>query len=61
MSKIHIHEIDVRMTADREHVESFLNSLNGDVIAIIPNVHNILGSNLIGVDFLWVVEKDRES
>jgi hypothetical protein len=61
MSKIHIHEIEVRMTEDREQVEKFLNSLNGEVIAIIPNVHNILGGNFVGVNFLWVVEKEKES
>lgn len=57
MGKIHIHEIEVRMTEDRETVENFLNSLEGEILAVIPNVHNIWGSNQIGVDFLWVVER----
>ncbi len=46
------------MTEDRETVEKFLNSLEGEVIAVIPNVHNIWGSNQVGIDFLWVVERE---
>jgi hypothetical protein len=60
MNHIHIHEIEVTMTEDRERIETILNSLEGEVLAIIPNVHNIWGSNHIGVDFLWVVEREKE-
>jgi hypothetical protein len=58
MGKIHVHEIEVRMTEDRETVENFLNSLEGEILAVIPNVHNIWGTQHVGVDFLWVVERE---
>lgn len=60
MGKMHVHEIGVRMTEDRERVEEFLNSLQREIIAVIPNVHSISAFNIVGVDFLWVVERDRD-
>jgi hypothetical protein len=60
MSKLHIHEIEVTMTQDRERVETFLNSLEGEIIAIIPNVHSISAVGHVGVDFLWIVEREKD-
>jgi hypothetical protein len=59
MKKFHIHEVGVRMTEDRDAVQDFLNTLEGEVIAIIPNVHSVSTIGHVGVDFLWVVEKDN--
>ena len=43
------------MTADQAKLEQFLNSLEGEVVAIIPNVTlSLTGPE---VDFLLVVEK----
>jgi len=43
------------MTTDQTKLEQFLNSLEGEVVAIVPNV----GVGLTGphVDFLLIVEK----
>ena len=61
MKKLHIHEIEVRMTQDRERVEAFLNSLKVEVVAIIPNVHVSWNAGFGGgVDFLWIVERETE-
>jgi len=43
------------MTTDEARLEQFLNSLEGEVVAIVPNV--TLGLTSPRVDFLLVVEK----
>ena len=51
------HRFDLRMTADQSKLVQFLNSLEGEIFAIIPNVTVtpfILTSRL---DFLLIVEK----
>jgi hypothetical protein len=37
-AKYRVHRFDFRMTADQGKLEQFLNSLGGEIIAIIPNV-----------------------
>ena len=51
-----VHRFDVRMTRDQSRLEQFLNNLNGEVIAIIPNVQ-IQPFWVHKVDFLLIVEK----
>lgn len=54
--KYKVHRFNLRMTADQKELEVFLNSLAGEIIAIIPNV--TLGAFWMHrVDFLLVVEK----
>ena len=56
-AKYRVHRFDLRMTTDQSKLELFLNSLEGEIIAIIPNVSVtpiILTSR---VDFLLIVEK----
>ena len=51
-----VHRFDITMAKDQGRLEQFLNSLSGDVIAIVPNV-------TIGffwahrVNFLLVIER----
>ena len=55
-NKYRIHRFDLRMTADQSKLEQFFNSLEGEIIAIIPNV--TMGFFWIPrVDFLLIVEK----
>jgi len=55
-AKYRVHRFDIRMTADQTKLEQFLNSLEGEIIAIIPNV--TMGFFWIHrVDFLLIVEK----
>jgi hypothetical protein len=49
-----VHRFNIRMTRDRGRLERFLNDLEGEVVAIIPNVTPIPATF---VDFLLVVEK----
>jgi hypothetical protein len=56
--KYRVHRFDVRMTSDQNKLEQFLNSLEGEVVSIIPNV--TLGFMWAHrVDFLFIVEKLR--
>jgi len=45
------------MTADQSKLEQFLNSLEGEIIAIIPNVSPVPFTFHAKVDFLLIVEK----
>jgi len=52
-----VHRFDLRMTEDQSKLEQFLDSLECEIVAIIPNVTVtpfILTSH---VDFLLIVEK----
>ena len=54
--KYKVHRFNIRMTADQDKLEQFLNGLKGEVITIIPNVSP--GPFLVPtVDFLLIVEK----
>lgn len=54
--KYRVHRFDIRMTTDQSKLEQFLNSLEGEVIAIVPNV-NLSVFWAHRVDFLLIVEK----
>jgi len=49
-----VHHFNIRMTQDQGKLERFLNSLEGEVVAIIPNVTPIPATF---VNFLLIVEK----
>jgi hypothetical protein len=51
-----VHRFDVKMAKDQDKLERFLNDLDGEVLAITPNV--TIGPFWIPqVDFLYIVEK----
>ena len=52
--KYRVHRFNIRMTADQTKLEQFLNSLEGEVVAIIPNITPVPATF---VDFLLIVEK----
>ena len=52
--KYRVHRFDIRMTTDQSRLEQFLNSLQGEVVSIIPNV---TWAPKTQVDFLLIVEK----
>ena len=54
--KYRVHKFNISMTKDQSKLEQFLNSLEGDVVAIIPNVTWVPKTQ---VDFLLIVEKLR--
>ena len=52
--KYRVRRFNIRMTADQTRLEQFLNSLEGEVVAIIPNVTPVPATF---VNFLLIVEK----
>jgi hypothetical protein len=59
VAKYRIHRLDIRMTSEESRLEQFLNSLEGEVVAIIPGVLPKFTYGGMGakVFFLWIVEK----
>ena len=56
-----IHRFDLNMEKDQDKLKQFLNSLTGEVVAIIPNVKPTfkpMGATA-KIDFLLIVEKYR--
>jgi hypothetical protein len=55
-TKYRVHRFDLSMTKDQGKLELFLNSLEGEIVAIIPNVAlSVFWAHK--VDFLLIVEK----
>jgi len=54
--KYRVHRFDIRMTTDQGKLEQFLNNLQGEVIAVVPNV-TIKAFWVHQVDFLLIIEK----
>ena len=59
--KYKVHRFDLKMTADPCYLEQFLNSLKGEIVAIIPNVTPVPFTWHVKVDFVLVVEKQLET
>ena len=57
--KYRVHRFNLKMTEDQSQLEAFLNSLKGDVVAIIPNVAPVPFTWHAKVDFVLIVEKIR--
>jgi hypothetical protein len=51
-----VHRFDLKMTSQQGNLERFLNSLEGEIVAIIPNV-TMKAFWVHEVDFLLIVEK----
>jgi len=52
--KYRVHQFNLSMTTGQQRLEQFLNSLDGEVVAIIPNVTPFPATI---VNFLLIVEK----
>jgi hypothetical protein len=52
--KYRVHHFNIRMTSEQGKLEQFLNSLEGEVVAIIPNVTPFPATF---VNFVLIVEK----
>ena len=53
-ARYRVHRFGLSMTRDQSKLEQYLNSLEGEVVAIIPNVTPVPATF---VDFLLIVEK----
>ena len=52
--KYRVHRFNLSMTKDQSKLEQFLNGLEGEVAAVIPNVTPVPATY---VDFVLIVEK----
>ena len=52
--KYRVHRFNLSMTKDQSKLEQFLNGLEGEVVAVIPNVTPVPATY---VDFVLIVEK----
>jgi hypothetical protein len=55
--KYRVHRFNLKMTEDQDKLEQFLNSLEGEVVTIIPNATVTPFTWATQVDFLLIVEK----
>jgi hypothetical protein len=60
--KYKVHRFDIDMTKGPNKLEEYLNSLKGEIVAIIPNIKKTTLAQIYGVtkkiDFLLIVEKN---
>ena len=54
--KYKVHKFEIKMTKDQLKLEQYLNSLEGEIIAIIPNVA-FQAFWVHRINFLYIVEK----
>ena len=59
--KYKVHKLEIHMEEDQLKLEDFLNRLQGEIVAIIPNNKKITLAQIYGVtrkvNFLLIVEK----
>jgi len=59
--KYKVHKLEINMEKDQNKLEEYLNTLQGEVISIIPNNKKMSLLQIYGVtykvDFLLIVEK----
>jgi len=53
-TKYRVHRFSLNMTEDQSRLEQFLNSLEGEIVSIVPNV---TWFPKVQVDFVLIVEK----
>jgi len=54
-----IHRFDINMEKDQDKLKQFLNTLRGEIVAIIPNTKptfQLMGATA-KTDFLYIIEK----
>ena len=56
MSCYQVHRFDLKMTKDKGNLERFLNSLEGEVVSVVPNI-TMRAFWVHVVDFVLVVER----
>lgn len=59
--KYRVHRFDIKMDKDQAKLEQYLNSIEGEIVSIIPNVKPTfrpMGATA-NVNFLYIVEKNK--
>ena len=60
MSEYRVHRFDLRMTKDEQNLERFLNTLEGEVVSVVPNVR-MKAFWVHVIDFVYVIERLPET
>ena len=62
-TRYRVHRVDIKMSRDQARFEEFLNSLEGEVVSVIPNVSPswTFGGMGARVYYVWVIEKIEQS
>ncbi len=59
--KYKVHRFEIKMGSDQNKLEQFLNTLEGEVVSIIPNIAKTSIFQIYGItrkiDFLLIIEK----
>lgn len=59
--KYKVHKFEIQMEDDELKLEDFLNRLQGEIVAVIPNNRHVSLAQIYGVsrkiDFLLIIEK----
>ena len=58
--KFKVHKLEIKLAKEQDKLEQFLNSLEGEVVSIIPNVTPIVMFYGSKVNFVLVVEKVKK-
>ena len=62
--KYKVHQYDIDMRKGQGDLERFLNTLKGEIVAIVPNIKNTSLAQIYGltrkIDFLLIIEKIAE-
>lgn len=61
MGRYKVHRFELRMNTDQMRLEEFINTLNGEVVSIVPNVKptfQLMGATA-KINFLYIIEKLR--
>ena len=61
-ARYRVHRVDIRMRSDQDRFEQFLNSLEGEVVSVIPSVSPswTFGGMGARVHYFWVIEKVKQ-
>ncbi len=58
-----VHRLEMDMEKDQSKLEQFLNSIEGEVVSIIPNIRKTSLSQIYGItsktNFLLIVERTK--
>lgn len=62
MMKYKVHRFNINMEKDQTQLEQYLNSIDGEIVSIIPNVKPTFMAfgGTAKVDFLYIIEKIEE-
>ncbi len=56
-NKYKVHKLDIKITTEQDKLERFLNSLEGEVVSIIPNVNTLFLCYGAKVNSVLVIER----